>query len=114
MGRSLGLPLFLVTLVIGGVLFAMQMKSQGPTSPAVTQAEAQAVAAASATSFQAADQAMIAWLAEHGSYAGATLDPSYQVTVARSDATSYCLQSAPGAAVEHETGPGGTAAPGPC
>ena len=37
MGRSVGLPLLLVSLVIGGVLFAMQMKSEGPTSPAVTQ-----------------------------------------------------------------------------
>jgi hypothetical protein len=114
MGRSLGIPLLLVSLVIGGVLFAVQMKSQGPTAPAVTQAETQAVVAATGTNFQAADAAMTAWLAEHGSYAGATLDPSYMVTVARADATTYCLQTSAGTAVEHEAGPGGTAAPGPC
>ena len=114
MGRSLGLPLLLVSLVIGGVLFAMQMKSQGPTSPAVTQAETQAVVATAGSNFQAAEQAMTTWLADHGTYQGATLDPSYMVTVARADATTFCLQTTTGTAVEHETGPGGTAAPGPC
>jgi hypothetical protein len=114
MGRSLGLPLLLVSLVVGGILFATQMKSQGPTSPAVTQAETQAVVAVSSTNFQAADAAMGAWLADHGTYAGATVDPSYMVTVARADTTSYCLQTAAGGNVEHEAGPGGTAAPGPC
>jgi hypothetical protein len=114
MSRSLGLPLLLVSLVIGGVLFAMQMKSQGPTSSAVTQAETQAVVAAAGANFQAADQAMTTWLADHGTYEGATLDPSYMVTVARTDATTYCLQTAGGTAVEHEAGPGGRAAAGPC
>jgi lipid-binding SYLF domain-containing protein len=114
MGRSLGLPLLLVSLVVGGILFAMQMKSEGPASAAVTQAETQAVVAASSANFQAADAAMTAWLAEHGSYAGATLDPSYMVTVARADATTYCLQTTAGGNVEHEAGPGGTAVPGPC
>jgi len=114
MSRSLGLPLLLVSLVVGGILFAMQMKSAGPTSPAVTQAETQAVVAVSSTNFQAADAALGAWLAEHGTYQGATLDPSYMVTVARADATTYCLQTSAGGNVEHETGPGGTAAPGPC
>jgi hypothetical protein len=114
MGRSLGLPLLLVTLVIGGILFAMQMKSGGPTAPAVTQAETQAVVAVASTNFQGADQAMATWLADHGTYQGATVDPSYMVTVARADATTYCLQTAAGTAVEHETGPGGSPAPGAC
>ena len=61
-----------VSLVIGGVLFAMQMKSQGPTSPAVKQAETQAVVAVSGTNFQAADVAMGTWLADHGSTLGLT------------------------------------------
>jgi hypothetical protein len=112
--RSLGLPLLLVALVVGGILFAMQMKSEGPTSAAVTQAETQAVIAASSANFQAADAAMGAWLADHGSYAGATLDPSYMVAVAHADATTYCLQTSAGGNVEHETGPRGTAVPGPC
>jgi hypothetical protein len=114
MSRSLGLPLLLVSLVIGGVIFSMQMKSQGPTAPAVTQAETQAVVAAAGANFQAGEQAMTTWLADHGTYEGATLDPSYMVTVARADATTFCLQTTTGTAVEHKTGPGGTAAPGPC
>jgi hypothetical protein len=92
----------------------MQMKSEGPTSAAVTQAETQAVVAAAGSNFQAADQAMTTWLADHGTYEGAGLDPSYMVTVARADATTYCLQTTAGTAVEHEAGPGGAAAPGPC
>ena len=114
MGRTLGLPLMVISLVIGAILFASQMKSQGPTSPAVVQAETQAVVAVSSTNFQAGDAAMAAWLAEHGTYVGATIDPSYMVSVGRSDATTYCLQTAAGASIEHENGPGGAATPGPC
>ncbi len=114
MGRSLGIPLLLVSLVLGGILFAQQMKSEGPTSTPVTQAETQAQDAVAGANFGAADASMGAWLADHGSYAGATLDPSYMVTVGRADATSYCLQTVAGTAVEHEAGPGGAAAAGPC
>jgi hypothetical protein len=112
--RSLGIPLLLVALVIGGYLTMQELKTEGPTSPAVTQAEAQAETTAAGTNFQAADAAMQAWLAEHGTYEGATLDPSYQVTVVRGDATSYCLQTLVGTAVEHENGPGGHPLPGGC
>lgn len=114
MARSFGLPLLLVSLALGGILFATQLRREGPTSPAVVQAETQAAAAAAGTSFQAADAAMQAWLAEHGTYAGAALDPSFGVVVARADATSYCLQTSTAAAVQHEVGPGGSALPGPC
>jgi hypothetical protein len=117
MGRSVGLPLTLVALVVGGILFAMQLQGSGSASPAsstVAQAETQAVAAVASTNFAAANAALQAWFAEHGSYAGATIDPSYQVTVVRADAASYCLQTAAGQALEHENGPGGQALPGGC
>ena len=114
MGRSLGLPLLLVSLVLGGVLFATQMRSQGPTSPAVTQAETQAQQAVASTNFSAADEMLRADFAENGTYAGAALDPSFGVTLVRADATSYCLQAGSGATTQHEAGPGGTVAPGPC
>jgi hypothetical protein len=114
MGRSLGIPLLLVSLVIGGFLFVSQMKSSGPTSAAATQAETQAEVSVAGTNFQAADAAMQTWFADHQTYAGATLDPSYQVAVVRTDATSYCLQTVAGAAVEHELGPGGQPEPGFC
>ncbi len=114
MGRSLGLPLLLVSLVVGGILFAQELKSSGPTSPAVTQAETQAVAAVAGANFGAADAALQAWFADHGTYQGATLDPSYEVSIVRADASSYCIQTAAGQAVEHEAGPGGPALPGGC
>ena len=114
MTRSLGLPLLLVALVIGGYLFVAQSKSNGPTAPAVTQDIAQANSAVAGTNFQAAAASLQAWLAEHGTYAGATLDPSLTVQLVRADATSYCLQSNVGTAVEHEIGPGGQPQPGSC
>jgi len=104
--------LLVLTLAIGGYLFAQQSKTSGPTSQAVQQDEAQATAAASGTSFDAAAPTLQAWYADHGTYAGATLPPAYGVTVVRADATSFCLQSADGQA--HETGPNGAPATGPC
>jgi hypothetical protein len=112
--RSLGLPLLLVSLVVGGILFATQLQSSGPTAPAVTQAETQAIAAVADANFGAANAALQAWYADHATYAGASLDASYGVTVVRADSGSYCLQTAAGQAIEHEVGPGGPALPGAC
>jgi hypothetical protein len=100
----------LVVLVVGGYLMTKQMKSNGPTSPPVQQAIAQAQVNVAATNFQGADTAMQAFFAQSGSYAGATLPPGSGVVLVRADATSYCLQSA----TEHENGPGGSAQLGPC
>ena len=104
--------LLVLTLAIGGYLFAQQSKTDGPTSQAAQRAEAEATAAASATSFEAALPTLQAWFADHGTYAGAALPPSFGVTLVRGDATSYCLQSADGQS--HETGPTGAPAAGPC
>jgi hypothetical protein len=112
MTRSLGMVLLVLTLAIGGYLFAQQAKTNGPTSQATQQEEAQAAAAASGTSFDAAVPTLQAWYADHGTYAGAALPPSYGVTLVRGDATSFCLQSAD--AQTHETGPNGAPAAGPC
>jgi hypothetical protein len=114
MARTLGLPLLLVSLLIGGYLFTQQSKSTGPTSAAVTQAESQATSAAAATSFDAALPALQAWFADHGSYAGVTLPPAFAVTVARADTTTYCLETGTAPAESHLAGPGGTPQPGPC
>jgi hypothetical protein len=104
---------FLVlSLAGGGYLFAQQSKTEGPTSRAAQQEEAQATAAASATSFDAALPTLQAWYADHGTYAGAALPPAYGVMLVRGDATSFCLQSADGQM--HETGPNGASAAGPC
>jgi len=114
MGRLLGLPLLLVALATGAYLFAAQSRSNGPTAPAVTQAEAQAEAAVAGTNFQGADVLLQAWYAENATYAGATLPPSSGVVLVRADANAYCLQTAAGSPVEHELGPGGQAKPGSC
>jgi hypothetical protein len=113
-GRTLGLPLLLVALVVGGYLFVQQSKTQGPTAPAVTQAEQQAQAAVAGTAFQGADQELQAWYAANGTYAGATLSPGAGVTLVRADASSFCLQAGSGTAVEHQDGPSGQAQTGPC
>ncbi len=51
---------------------------------------------------------------EHGTYAGATLEPVFGVALVQAGATSYCLQSGTGATAQHVTGPGGSPTPGPC
>ena len=104
----------LVSLVVGAILFAQQMRSQGPTSPAVTQAETQAMQATSATNFAGADEMLRAYYAENGTYAGATIDGSFGVALVRGDAAAYCLQAGTAGTLEHETGPGGSPQPGAC
>ncbi len=110
MTRSLGLPLLIICLAVGGFLFVKQSQTVGPTSSVAARAETQAAVEASATNFAAAAPVLQAWFADHGSYVGVTLPPVYGVTVVRADATSFCLQSA----TEHELGPGGQPLPGPC
>jgi hypothetical protein len=112
--RLLGLPLLLVSLAVGAYLFATQTRSEGPTAPAVTQAEAQAEAAVAGTNVQGADVLLQAWYAENATYAGATLPPSSGLVLVRADASAYCLQTLAGSAVEHELGPGGQPQPGSC
>jgi len=114
MGRSLVFPLLLIALAVGGFLFVRQAQSVGPESRTVTQAETQAAAVAAATDFGAAQAALLSWFAAHGTYAGVTLPPAYEVLVVRADAGSYCLQAGAGAAAMHELGPGGQAQSGPC
>jgi hypothetical protein len=106
--------LFLASLAIVGALFAMQNKSQGPTSAAVTQDEARAVAAASAQTFAQVDQVLQADVAQDGTYVGAQLPVSSGVTLVQATATTYCLEANVDGTLVHETGPGGSPAPGAC
>jgi hypothetical protein len=107
---AFGLPALLIALAIGGYLYAKDMKSNGPTSPTVTQAIAQAQSSVAAANFAGAATAMQAFFVQNGTYAGAILPPGTGVALVRSDATSYCLQ----AGSEHEAGPGGQPQPGSC
>jgi len=115
MSRTLGLPLFLVSLLIGGYLFTQQAKTSGPTAPAVTQAIQQANSVGDSMNFQSALPALQAWYAANGTYAGAQLAPGSGVVLVRADATSYCMQTdVQPTTVMHENGPNGTPQPGPC
>ena len=109
MTRSLGPIVLVLSLAVGGYLVAQQSKTAAPGGTA-QQAEAQAGEAAAATSFAAAVPTLQLWFQDHGTYAGAALDASYGVVVARADASSYCLE----AGGMHVAGPGGTPAAGPC
>jgi len=114
MTRTLGLPLVLVALLLGGYLFTQQSKTTGPTSDVVTQAETQAQQYSAGTNFQPLVPLMDAAFAANGTYAGADLPVGSGVVLVRADATSYCLQTTGDAAVMHEAGPNGTVQPGPC
>lgn len=114
MGRAFGLISIVVSLALVGILWAMSMQHSGPTSATAKKAEREAAAAVSALNFTAAATQLEAYHAENATYAGATLPPSFGVTLVRADAASYCLQSGAGSAAQHFAGPGGTAATGPC
>jgi hypothetical protein len=108
--RVIGIPALLVAVVVGLYLSAKSMQSNGPTSTSGQQAITQAQSETAGLNFNQAVPALQAFYDENGTYAGATLPPGTGVVLARADATSYCLQSG----TEHEDGPGGQAAPGPC
>jgi len=115
MTRTLGLALLLVVLLTGGYLMMQQGGSSGAGAPAVTRAETQAEAATAGTNFQAMAPVLAGWYAANGTYAGAVLPAGSGVELVRADATSYCLQTIGAATTTmHETGPNGSAQPGPC
>ena len=114
MSRGLGLVVVLCSLVIVGVLMAMNLSQNGPTSKSAKRAETEATAAVSTLNFTQAGAELEAFRAENGTYAGAVLPASFGVTLARADAASYCLQAGVGGATQHFTGPGGPVAAGPC
>jgi hypothetical protein len=114
MARTFGLPLLLAVLVVGGYLYTKQASTEGPTSAAVVQSEAQAQSAVAGTNFQAADQELQAYYTANGTYVGATLAPGSGVTLVRADAGSFCLQSGSGTLAEHQVGLNGPTLAGPC
>jgi hypothetical protein len=114
MGKVLGLPLLVVALVAGVYVFAKQVRHDSPSAPPIVQDTSQANSAVAATNLQSAVQAMSAWFAANGTYAGASVPQGSLVLVVRADATSYCLETGDASNVEHEAGPYGSPQPGPC
>jgi len=114
MGRAFGLMSLVVSLALVGILWATQMQSSGPTSASTKQAREDAAVAVSTLSFNAAAAELEAFRAQNGTYTGATLSPSFGVTLVRADAASYCVQAGVDTSVTHFDGPNGTSATGPC
>src|SRR6478752_6252511 len=107
--RVLGIPALLVVVLLGAYLSLKNMQSDGPTSTAGRQAITQAQSEVAATNFAQAAAAMQAFFTENATYVGATLPVGTGVVVSAAP-TTYCLQ----AGNEHEVGPNGQPAPGPC
>jgi len=109
-----GIVSLLLALVLGGALWAMNASKAGPTSEPAQKAESQAQQVAATANFGAAAVQLETFHAENATYSGVSLPPSFGVTLVRADASSYCLQTETGAAVQHLVGPGGQPAPGSC
>ena len=108
MARGVALLSLLVVLVVAGFLLNAQLSTGSPaTRPA--QEVTQAVQAADAVTLQQATAALEQSRALNGTYAGASLG-GFDVTLARADASSYCIQTA----TAHLAGPDGSVQPGPC
>ncbi len=114
MGRAFGLISIVVSLALVGILWALTMQHSGPTATSTKKAERDATAAVAAINFTAAATQLEAFHAENATYVGATLPPSFGVTLVRADAASDCLQSGVGTSAQHFAGPGGASAAGSC
>jgi hypothetical protein len=112
--RGIGLILALISLAIVGGLMAMQSTTQGPASVAGKHDEARALTAASSVTFLQVTQLLQGDVGQNGTYVGAQLPPGSDVTLAQATATTYCLEATVSGAAVHESGPGGSPAPGPC
>jgi hypothetical protein len=108
--RTLAVALIAVSLAVGG------WKVLRPQAQEASQAAGDDVAAVLATTGSAKFTGAAATLEiqrrSSGTYAGARLAAG--LTLARADATSYCVQAQVGAQVLHLSGPGGSPAPGAC
>ena len=107
MARAFGLvALLLIVLVIGFMLTSQQSaKTREPHKQEVDQAQL----TANGVAFQQAGAQLESQHALNGTYAGTSL-AGFGVTLARADASTYCIQNA----TAHLAGPGGTAAAGHC
>ena len=105
MARGVPLLSLVVALLVGAFLWNGQMS--GASSPDTQVKQAQQTA--SAVTFQQAESALEDFRAVNGTYAGASL-AGFGVTLARADASSYCIQ----AGGSYVAGPGGAARPGAC
>jgi Tfp pilus assembly protein PilE len=105
MARGVPLLSLVVALLVGALLWSGQTSGSAHSERQVERAQQ----TASAVTFQQAQSALEDFRAVNGTYAGASL-AGFDVTVARADASSYCIQ----AGGSHLAEPGGTVQPGSC
>jgi len=105
MARGVPLLSLVVALLVGAFLWSGQTSGSAHPDREVAQARQ----AASAVTFQQAQSALEDFRAVNSTYAGASL-AGFGVTLARADASSYCIQ----AGGSHLARPGGTVQPGSC
>jgi len=113
MVRAVTFLSLLAALVVGAYLFGAGSHATGPTSQAAKSAESKGIAAAATANFQQAAAALEQTHAVSGTYAETNL-AGFGVTLARADTVSYCIQTAVGTGQQHQSGPGGAPAAGPC
>jgi hypothetical protein len=120
-GKLIGL---VILVAIGVGIYFIGRAVEGESNNAVVPVVAipdQAATTVAETNLSTAAQAASTYYSEHGSYVGmspaalaALLPEAGSVEVKHADATSYCIQDIVRTSVAHLTGPGGTAAAGPC
>jgi hypothetical protein len=111
--RSLGLLSIVVTVAIGAYVLSAQMSSQSHAKQSGDRAVTLAEDTAAAVSLQQAAAALDQGHALNGTYAGTSL-AGFGVSLARADASTYCVQTNSNGAIFHLAGPGGATAPGRC
>jgi hypothetical protein len=106
----LTIGLSIAAVAVGG--WRMLLPASGADSNQVSNAVSSMVNTITSAQFTGARATLDAQRGATGSYEGAPLTPP--MTLVRADATSYCIEYAQGAVVQHLIGPGGSPQPGPC
>jgi hypothetical protein len=110
--RGLSLISLLVALGVAGFIMNAQLQ-HSPSGSSARHDIDRAQAVAAGVTFQQAGVALEQFHALNGTYAGADLG-GFGVTLARADASTYCVQTGSGQSTMHLSGPGGRPAAGAC
>jgi hypothetical protein len=110
MSRGLGIVSLVVSLVLAGLLFSLQLGTGGskPSSPDASPLVKQAQATAATADAMQAERLLAAYKAENGTFVGGTVTGVQGVTLLHAEPTTFCLQVATGTGVLYEVGPGST------
>lgn len=107
-GLTIGLTI--AAVAVGG--WRMLLPGADSTSSDVSDGVSALVSTTMRAAFTGARASLDAQRNATGSYAGGVVQPP--ITLVRADVSSYCVQLAQGAVLQHLDGPDGTPAPGAC